>query len=369
MLREMCRMEFGKIWDSQELFGYFAWPTAGRLPDGRLIVVCSGFRMRHVCPFGKVTAFYSDDEGKTWSSPAVLSSSILDNRDAGLCVSGGKVLLTTFTVSRAVQRKYMDMWYRQEGMEKENAFILSYLAMTDDEEELRELGSFIMEGDGYRFGKRRHMPGELSAPHGPFARNGGGFYFAGVKRSLGVDEAPGELAFMESDDGAQWTERARLCIPSSGLCFCECHGVQLPDGKIVVHARVQGEQKGRNIFSVWQCESYDGGSTFTPFRQVIEDGAPPHLLRHSSGALICSYANRTLPHAGPRAAISYDGGESWTGHIVLREDAVGEDIGYPSSVELSDGRILTVFYFTDTPHQDKTALHYAVWDPDEVGGR
>lgn len=168
----MCRMEFGKIWDSQELFGYFAWPTAGRLPDGRLIVVCSGFRMRHVCPFGKVTAFYSDDEGKTWSSPAVLSSSILDNRDAGLCVSGGKVLLTTFTVSRAVQRKYMDMWYRQEGMEKENAFILSYLAMTDDEEELRELGSFIMEGDGYRFGKRRHMPGELSAPHGRLRATG-----------------------------------------------------------------------------------------------------------------------------------------------------------------------------------------------------
>ena len=33
---------------------YYAWPSVARLHDGRLAMVASGFRMKHVCPFGKV---------------------------------------------------------------------------------------------------------------------------------------------------------------------------------------------------------------------------------------------------------------------------------------------------------------------------
>ena len=40
-------------------------------------------------------------------------------------------------------------------------------------------------------------------------------------------------------------------------------------------------------------------------------GAPPHLLLHSSGALICSVGRRKEPF-GQRAYVSYDGGETWT---------------------------------------------------------
>jgi hypothetical protein len=50
----------------------------------------------------------------------------------------------------------------------------------------------------------------------------------------------------------------------------------------------------------------------------------------------------------------------------LQGDAAGEDIGYSSSVELRDGRILTVFYFTDRKAQDKTAIESVVWGLDEV---
>lgn len=93
---------------------------------------------------------------------------------------------------------------------------------------------------------------------------------------------------------------------------------------------------------------------------------PPHILLHSSGALICSYANRTLPHAEARAAISFNGGENWENGIVLRSGAAGEDIGYTSSVELRDSRILTVFNFTDRKPQEKTAIESVVWGLDEV---
>lgn len=355
-------MKSKTIWDSQTLFGYFAWPTAARLPDGRIIAVCSGFRMRHVCPFGKVAAFYSEDEGESWSSPVLLSDSLLDSRDAGICVSGEQVLLTTFTSGKAVQKKYMDMWYRYDGLKNENDLIEAYLNLIDEKTETEQLGSFAMQGNGYRFGERKRIFGNLSAPHGAFAKNGGGFWYAGEYRSFGADEAQGRLALLESDDGIEWREKGEIAFPNNGLRFCECHGIQLPDGKIIVLVRVQEQGK----FEIWQSESFDEGAKFAPLRPVIDDGAPPHILLHSSGALICSYANRTLPHAGPRAAISFNGGESWENRIVLRSDAAGEDIGYTSSVELRDGRILTVFYFTDRKPQDKTALESVVWSLDEV---
>ena len=50
-------------------FNYFAWPSLARLHDGTLAAVCSGFRIGHVCPFGKVVMAKSTDDGKTFSKP------------------------------------------------------------------------------------------------------------------------------------------------------------------------------------------------------------------------------------------------------------------------------------------------------------
>ena len=49
------------------VFGYFGWPSVARLPDGTLAVAASGFRLRHVCPFGKGVICYSRDEGRPWA--------------------------------------------------------------------------------------------------------------------------------------------------------------------------------------------------------------------------------------------------------------------------------------------------------------
>ena len=62
--------------------GYFAWPSVARLQDGRLARVASGFRYRHICPFGKVVMCVSDDEGASWSRPAIIMDTPLDDRDA-----------------------------------------------------------------------------------------------------------------------------------------------------------------------------------------------------------------------------------------------------------------------------------------------
>ena len=77
---------------------YHGWPTAARLRSGRLLVVCSGGREEHVCPFGRVDLYVSDDDGQSWGWPRTLLDSDIDDRDAGMLeTASGALLVTTFT--------------------------------------------------------------------------------------------------------------------------------------------------------------------------------------------------------------------------------------------------------------------------------
>ena len=67
---------------------YFAWPTAARLKNNKIAVVASGFRLRHVCPFGKTVISYSEDEGETYTLPAPVIDTVLDDRDGGIMTFG-----------------------------------------------------------------------------------------------------------------------------------------------------------------------------------------------------------------------------------------------------------------------------------------
>lgn len=42
--------------------------------------------------------------------------------------------------------------------------------------------------------------------------------------------------------------------------------------------------------------------------------------------------------------LSYDGGENWETDYILDDTARGGDLGYPATVELRDGSLLTVYY-------------------------
>ena len=77
---------------------YHGWPTLARRRNGQLLLVCSGGREMHVCPFGQVELMRSDDDGKTWTFPRVLLDLAIDDRDAGILETArGSLLATTFS--------------------------------------------------------------------------------------------------------------------------------------------------------------------------------------------------------------------------------------------------------------------------------
>ena len=88
---------------------YFGWPTVARLKDGRLAVAASGYRISHLCPFGKSVISFSEDEGKTWSIPSVVFNTQLDDRDSGVVPFGESgLMVTSFNNGFKEMRSYLD---------------------------------------------------------------------------------------------------------------------------------------------------------------------------------------------------------------------------------------------------------------------
>jgi len=108
---------------------------------------------------------------------------------------------------------------------------------------------------------------------------------------------------------------------------------------------------------LWESFSDDNGRTWTaPFATLLW-GFPPHLLLLSDGRVVCSYGYRRPPF-GQRACVSVDG-VSWRleDEVILRDDAPNGDLGYPASVELSPGLVLTVYYQPNVPAGTLQQMH------------
>ena len=149
--------------------------------------------------------------------------------------------------------------------------------------------------------------------------------------------------------------------------YHEAHVAELPDGKLVGMIRFEASDRYKDVgsldlvgFSLFQTVSEDGGKTWSQAEPLGFHGSPPHLLYHSSGVLICVYGYRLEPF-GQRLMFSRDGGESWDYDYILRDDGPDRDLGYPSSVELEDGSILTVYYQKIRSSEEKCSLLWSRW--------
>lgn len=354
-MKHMNAQPAGIICDNPDsLFGYFGWPSVARLQDGTLAMAASGFRLRHVCPFGKGIICYSRDEGRTWTRPAVVMDTVLDDRDCGIVPFGtGRVMLTSFNNTIAMQRRWNAAPAGGETPERaaDRAYTDAYLRFAESTGlEAQHLGSTCkISGDGgYTFGPLRHAP--VTAPHGPCPTNDGGLLYIGRRFSADDSFDSGETPFLECWKLSERDEFERLSdIPNIAdehglLISCEPHALQLPDVSILVHIRVQ-RGGAHPEFTLYQSRSTDGGLSFTAPHRLLppQGGSPAHLMMHSSGVLISSYGYRQAPY-GIRVMFSRDLGASWDTGWTLSDDGESPDLGYPATVELLNGSLLTVYY-------------------------
>ena len=90
-------------------------------------------------------------------------------------------------------------------------------------------------------------------------------------------------------------------------------------------------------------------------------GNPPSMIRLRDGRIAITYGYRARPY-GIHARLSSDDGQTWGPEIILRSNAGWWDIGYPRTVQRSDGKIVTIYYWDDAPDQERY-IAATIWDP------
>ncbi len=363
-----------------EEYGYFAWPTVTKLDGDRLIAVSSGFRQAHIDPAGKVAAWFSEDGGKTWSEPKILADTLLDDRDSGVVYWNGKIIVSWFCASKVYYLNNNANKYSQWAATIDDAYDTKYMG-----------GNYIISEDGGKtWSEIYNMPDGMFTPHGLIVNPDGGLTSVGYLKydkehktwgtGIGVRTTTGEM----DENGFIWSDAIVIATDkeqneTTGWDFQEPYGIYNDDGVLIV---VMRSNKG-----LYQCELQPGETKFSDWHLIARvQETPAHMIQHSSGVMIMTYGYRGLykdvngntisyternkdTTLGIRARLSYDGGLTWTREVILTYGLKpvdnSSDWGYTSTVELPDGKLLTVYY-QRTSGESKASIYQAVWSLPEA---
>ncbi|MDE3225721.1 MAG: exo-alpha-sialidase, partial [Nitrospirota bacterium] len=100
--------------------------------------------------------------------------------------------------------------------------------------------------------------------------------------------------------------------------------------------------------SLHQTLSLDEGWTWSDPERLDLWGYPADLLVLQTGQIVMAYGYRQFP-PGIRCCVADAAGLSWSIHRerILRHDGHDNgELGYPATVALGGGDLLTVYYFT-----------------------
>lgn len=337
--RSLTSSEHTVIYRNQDQ--YSAFPRLYQLPDGTLHVM---FRARvtssHVEPRADTKRFISKDGGQTWQAT---EDDALNPKWASGPTKPGRLVDANAHAWRYVAADRRDEFERQ-GIEVRNS---------PDGRVTYAYGCYvrISEDNGITWTQR-----DIDVP-----KKGLIMSFLGPATDLRLDantilcsvygRPTANFRFYESwllrseDDGNTWNFLTVAADPEQKRSFGETSIEEAANGDIVAMMRTEPALGTK----MWTAHSTDRGKTWSKAVETNLHGHPPHLLTLSDGNMLCAYGFRDEP-IGIRAALSRDNGRTWLEEdiVSLRSDGSGRpsDNGYPLTVELEDGSLVSVYYIT-----------------------
>ncbi|MFM9955936.1 MAG: sialidase family protein [Opitutaceae bacterium] len=354
------------------------------LPDGKTLAAIIFNNASHGSRPGDVECWLSADGGKTWRFGSAATQhepgTIRMNHGAGLAKNGDLIVLTAGWSDRYPPDKPKTRGrFRYETLGP-------WLSRSPD-------GglSWWVEKEAF---PERSPTGQFNTPFGDLQIAQNGDLCATAYTTKGPLEKYEDREFQaylyrSKDDGKTWGEPTLIGAAN------ETTTLHLGGGRWLACARTGTGVEGKDALIL--CGSEDDGRTWR-FKRALTgyQRINGHLARLRDGRVLLSFGDRMSRYArkgmdpdasqnrqqrvrlsppvelGLEASISSDGGETWSPAIRLA-DWNGADGGYPSSVQRSDGQVVTAYYASalpEDPWDSFKSYHMAaiVWDPEKTFG-
>lgn len=302
-----------------------AWPSLVRMPDGTIVAALHN-QPDHGLREADVVCYASTDGGRKWEfrgTPAPHDTdTIRMNHAFGLAHDGSLVLLCSGWGGKAFREYTLPVMVSRSA---------------DGGRTWTRSGTVEKSGN---------MPDLI--PYGPIVQLNGDVLAVNMYDGTSTPDYNRAYVFFSDDDGLTW--RNPVIIGESGVFNNPSAGnynetAILFTGRktLIAAARTFTRQARLDLLAsddrgrTWQIHESRAGSGLTGPSEH-----PGHLLQLRDGRILLTYGIRHDAH-GIGARVSGDGGLTWGEPFTVIAYG-GNDGGYPSSVELDDGVILTAYY-------------------------
>jgi hypothetical protein len=270
---------------------------------------------------GDLAALTSDDDGRTWQSAGLAAPHDPGGNRmhiaSGVTHDGSWLVLSTgFTVTDGKYGKQVPMWCSRR---------------TDGASDWKIERGVRLDGVPSR-----------AIPHGRILALPDGRLAATCYCSWGRGKPGRAWVMFSRDHGATWNDAQSIGGDDANeVCL-----LRRADGGMIAVARTHIDHH------VTLHTSSDGGATWRGRGDLtMPMQHPADLTDLGDEGIVVTYGIRNRGLMGIGLRVSRDGGESWSPPAVLYQFAEAADCGYPSTVALHDGEVLTACY------TDRSALH------------
>ena len=327
-----------------------AWPAMTKLPNGTLLITNFN-RPSHGRMIGDVDCWASEDQGKTWTQRATaaphetgtntnrmnVAFGTLANGDALLASSGWSLKPDSASPTGFEIDRVLPIWLCRS----------------------RDAGrSWSIDRTGF---PPDAPDGGLQIPFGPIYTGSSGVVLIPTYSVPLAGNPPKPTwnrvyVHRSTDGGKTWGGVVPL---DADTRLNETALLHVEGGRWLAFARSD---------RLYQYESLDDGRTWSKNGPVTEKACyPSNPIRLSDGRLLLSYGNRTSGDPRVEALLSSDGGKSWSSPLRLIDlaksaDGKLEDMGYPSSIELPGGNVITAYYAKNATYYNGYHLGVVTWN-------
>jgi len=320
------------------LGGFF--PVMQKLPDGRIGIVARGGDF-HVGERGTLVFLTSSDGGESWSHATTIADDGPDNRNPSFGVAADGTLIVSHATVDLYKAGNWDPVKKGGSTNIRISRSEDCGATWSSSELMNGQGNEDWSGSG---ATGTNNPHSFYSPYGKMLTLADGTllmeYY--VMHKLPDGRRNSAVFITRSKDGGRtWVDTVRIAEGHDETALCD-----LGNGHILAVMRTTYTTKP---ITLQQTESTDGGYTWSEPRIITGDGEyPADVIRLNDGRLLLTYGRREPPH-GVQAMISHDDGKTWdTEHkLFLGGDSSTRDCGYPSSVQLDTGEVVTAYYACD----------------------